>query len=217
MPPRLRAVHEAERRIKRWLCEQGAELREARIAAGLAQSDVARALGWSASKAGRIERAEDAQVSAADLARLGSVVGRQLWMRLYPADGALRDFPQLALEARFLREIEAGGWAVVLESNTGIVGDLRAFDVELRGAVRIGAEFFTRLRDVQAQLRPVMQKQRDSGVDRLLLVFKDTHANRRAVREAGASLDAAFPVCGRALMAALRQGRDPGGNGLLFL
>jgi transcriptional regulator with XRE-family HTH domain len=217
MPPRLRALQEAERRSTRSLREQGAELREARIAAGLTQADVARALGSSASKVGRIERGEDMQVSAVDLARVAAVVGRQLWMRIYPAPGALRDAPQLDVEAKLLEEIKGAAWEVMLEQDVGIVGDLRAFDVELRGVVRIGVEFFTRLRDVQAQIRPVMQKQRDSGVDRLLLVFKDTHANRRAVREAGPALRAAFPMQGRLLIAALREGRDPGANGILFL
>lgn len=217
MPPRLRSVHEADRRIRASIREAGAELREARIAAGLTQSAVARALGWSASKVGRIERGEDLQVATSDLARLAAVVGRQLWMRIYPAPGALRDAPQLGLEAAFLEEIGPGAWHVILESDVGIIGDLRAFDVELRGAVRIGVEFITRLRDVQAQIRPIIQKQRDSGVDRVVVVLKDTHANRRAVREAKAALAAAFPMGGRALMAALREGRDPGGNGILFV
>jgi transcriptional regulator with XRE-family HTH domain len=217
MPPRLRALHEAERRIRRSIREDGAELREARISAGLRQADVARALDWSASKVGRIERGEDEHIGVVDLARIASVVGRQLWIRIYPAAGALRDAPQLALESRFLDKIESGHWHVILESDMGLVGDLRAFDVELRGTVRIGTEFMTRLRNVQAQVRPIVQKQRDSGVERLLLVFKDTHANRRAVREAGPALWDAFPMRGRPLLAALREGRDPGANGMLFL
>lgn len=217
MPPRLRAVHEAVLRAKRFLREQGAELREARLAAGLTQAEVALALGWSASKVGRIERGEDMQVSTLDLAQFAAVVGRQLWMRLYPAGGALRDAPQLGLEARFLEEIQPGEWKIVVEAGTNIAGDLRAFDVLLLREVKIGVEMFTRLRDVQAQIRPVMQKQRDAGVDRLILVFKDTHANRRAVREAGAALEVAFPLRSRTVMAALRAGRDPGGNGIVFL
>ncbi len=157
------------------------------------------------------------QVSTLDLAQFAAVVGRQLWMRLYPAGGALRDAPQLGLEARFLEEIQPGEWKIVVEAGTNIAGDLRAFDVLLLREVKIGVEMFTRLRDVQAQIRPVMQKQRDAGVDRLILVFKDTHANRRAVREAGAALEVAFPLRSRTVMAALRAGRDPGGNGIVFL
>jgi transcriptional regulator with XRE-family HTH domain len=217
MPPRLRPVHEAVLRLKHVLREGGAELREGRLAAGLTQGQVAMTLGWSASKVGRIERGEDIGVSALDLGRLGAVIGFQVWLRLYPAGGPLRDASQLAVEAGFIDDIKPGGWKVVLEADTGIAQDLRAFDLLLVGPVRIGVEVFTRLRDVQAQVRRVIQKQRDAGVDRLLLVFKDTHANRRAVAEAGTALKAAFPLSGRAVMTALRAGRDPGDGGIVFV
>lgn len=217
MAPRLRAVHESVLRLKHLLREEGAQLREGRLAAGLTQAQVAMSLNWSASKIGRIERGEDMQVGALDFGRIAAIVGFQLWLRLYPAAGALRDAPQLALEASLLQEIKPGDWKVILEADTGIAHDLRAFDIVLVGPVRIGVELFTRLRDVQAQIRRVIQKQRDAGVERLILVFKDTHANRRAVAEAGAPLRAAFPLGGRAVMSALRAGRDPCGDGIVFM
>ena len=113
--------------------------------------------------------------------------------------------------------MEPGHWRQVFEEALNLPGDLRAFDLTLRGVVSIGVEFVTRIRDVQALVRQASQKQRDSRVDRLILVVKDTNGNRRAVREAGAVLTVAFPIRARAVMAALRLGRDPGGNGLLFL
>jgi len=63
----------------------------------------------------------------------------------------------------------------------------------------------------------MLNKQRDSGVSSMVLVVAATHANRRAVAEAGSVLRAAFPLGTRAILAALRSGRDPGGNGLVFL
>ncbi len=203
-------------RMKRELREDGLELRRARLAAGLTQKRVAAALGWSGSKVGRIERGEDAQVGIVDLARMASVVGRQCWLRLFPAAPAVRDAPQLALGGRFLKVLGTA-WKVLLEAGSEIVGDPRAFDVLLRGPVTIGVELITRLHDVQLQVRPIMNKQRDTGVDRVILVLSDTAANRRAARDAGPALDAAFPVRGRRLLDALRSGADPGGNGLIFV
>ena len=85
------------------------------------------------------------------------------------------------------------------------------------GATRVGVAIETRLRDWQALLRREHLKARDGQVDRILLVLLDSHANRRAVREAGEALRAELPLDGRALRRALREGRDPGAGGLLFL
>lgn len=213
----MRALDDAVRRARRVLLENGEELREARLAAGLRQADVGRALGWSASKVARIERGVDASLAVLDLARIAAVVGRELSLRLYPGRGRLRDAAQLDLEKRFLFAVEPGGWRPVLEEAVRLPADLRAFDLTLRGVVSIGVEFVTRLRDVQALARQVSQKQRDSRVDRVVLVVKDTNANRRAVREAAPILAVAFPMRHRGPMAALRGGRDPGGNALIFM
>ena len=215
MPPKLRAVHEAQMRMARELHEDGLELRRARLVAGLTQKRVAASLGWSASKVGRIERGQDAGVAIVDFARIAAVVGRQCWLRLYPGAPALRDAPQLQIAKRFL-SLVGTSWKVFVEAGTEIVDDPRAFDVLLRGPVSIGVEFITRLREVQLQVRPIMNKQRDSGVDRIILVLSDTAANRQAVADAGPALDAAFPMRGRRVFAALRSGEDPGGNALLF-
>lgn len=86
----------------------------------------------------------------------------------------------------------------------------------LRGPMAIGVEFITRLRDVQAQVRAAMLKQRDSRAARVILVIRATHANRRAVLEAAAVLGATFPVRSRAVLAALAAGRDPGRNAIVF-
>lgn len=78
-------------------------------------------------------------------------------------------------------------------------------------------EFVTRFHDCQAQLWGFQLKLRDGSVDRLILVAKATHANRRAI-VAGADIVAtAFPLGMRAVSGALAAGRDPGANGLVFL
>jgi uncharacterized protein YcaQ len=96
--------------------------------------------------------------------------------------------------------------------------DMRAWDVLLRlGKARVGVAAETRLRDWQALLRREQAKARDSSVDRILLVLANTHANRRAVREAGDALGTQLRLDGRTLRRALANGRDPGASGLLFL
>jgi transcriptional regulator with XRE-family HTH domain len=217
MANRLSAVDDAARRVRRDLMDLGTDLREARIAAGLTQAEVARRLGWSASKIRRIELGDDPRASAWDLALFAAVVGLAFPMRLYPAKGRLRDAAQLGLQERFLAEVQPGRWRVLLEESVPLPGDLRAFDVMLRGPLAVGLEFITRLRDVQAQVRAAVQKQRDSRADRVIMVVGSTHANRRAVRQAGAVLASAFPVRTKAVLSALRRGQDPGSNAIVFL
>ena len=97
-------------------------------------------------------------------------------------------------------------------------GDLRAWDAVLvRGTVRIGIEAETRLGDVQALLRRIELKCRDSGIERVIIVAADTRANRAAVAAAAALLGPSFSVSPSAAWAALREGRDPGGNAVLLV
>ena len=99
-----------------------------------------------------------------------------------------------------------------------IAGDLRAADARATIAgCSIVCELWTRLADWQAQCRATLLKQRDLGADRALIVLRDTNANRAAVRDAGTTPLESFPVGRRAVLRALSEGRDPEGNGLLFL
>jgi hypothetical protein len=145
------------------------------------------------------------------------LLGHDLVAKLYPAGDALRDAAHLGVERRFLalvpphvpRRIEA-----VIPG----IGDPRAWDILLiLGGVRVGVAVETRLRDVQALLRREQAKMRDSDVERLLLVLLNSSTNRRAVREAGPVLRVALPLDGRTILPALREGRDPGASGILFL
>ena len=96
--------------------------------------------------------------------------------------------------------------------------DLRAWDAALlMPGLTIGIDAETRLRDVQAVDRRVMLKLRDSGFDRAVLLVASTRSNRRALRDAGSSLDANYPVATRAALQALAVGADPGGNCLIVL
>ena len=111
-----------------------------------------------------------------------------------------------------------GVWAPATEVPVGDARDLRAIDLVLtRGDIRIAHEFISRMRDAQAQSRPLLVKAQAIGARRLILVIAATHANRRAVSEAGAAIRASFPLGTRAILDALRAGRDPGANGIVLI
>ena len=218
MANRLTRVDEARLAARRLIAEHGADLREARIAAGLRQADLGRALHRSPSSIGRVERNAARGLRLEDLAAHAAAVGLRLSSHLYPGAGRLRDGRQLEMINLYRELVTPGGWSIALEAPVGGRGDLRAFDMVLsRSSVHIAHEFLSRMRDVQAQMRPLLRKQYDSGIARLVLVVAGTHANRRAVAEAGTAIRDAFPLGSKAVLAALRAGRDPGQNGLVFL
>jgi transcriptional regulator with XRE-family HTH domain len=215
---RLTRVDEARLVARRLVAEHGSDLREARLAAGLRQSDVARAVGGFASAIGRVERNRARRVALEVLAAHAAAVGLRLSTHLYPAGGRLRDARQLEMINRYRAMVTPGGWTAGFEVPVGPSGDLRAFDLVLsRSHVRVAHEFVSRVRDVQAQIRPLVRKQHDSGVARLVLVVAGTTTNRRAIAEAGTTLRELFPLGTRTVLAALRSGRDPGANGLVLL
>ena len=118
---------------------------------------------------------------------------------------------------RFRERIgDVGRWTT--EVPVPIPGDPRAIDAVLTlERCRCGIEFIMRLHDCQAQLRPIHLKQRDAQLDRMIVVVPATHANRRAIHEAGPYLAEAFPLGTRRILSALTAGLDPGGNGIVLL
>jgi hypothetical protein len=97
-------------------------------------------------------------------------------------------------------------------------GDRRAFDMWLStDDVSVAVEVFTRLCDVQAQIRAAHLKWRDSDAKRLIVLVAQSHANRTALRSVGHLLAADSPVGARAALAALAEGRDPGGNAIVMV
>jgi hypothetical protein len=98
-----------------------------------------------------------------------------------------------------------------------IVGDQRAFDAVIDGdEFRVAVECVTRLEDAQALERAINAKQRDAAIACLILVLAATRHNRAALAAASTLRDA-FPLGSRAVLAALRVGEQPAGNGLIFL
>lgn len=195
----------------------GGDIRDARVGGGLSQRFVAENAGVSRSHFGRLERGEVLSPSTDFLASCCAVVGLELALRTYPRGDPLRDRGQRALLDRLRRVIHPGlVWRT--EVPLPIEGDLRAWDSEVRGRgwlMHVEAE--TRLSDGQALERRVALKIRDGGPGHVMLLVADTRANRSAIAALRSGLRETFPLDSRAVLAALRQGRDPGASGLVIL
>jgi len=213
---RSRALSEAARLAERIWSTTCDELREARIALGLSQEDVARALGVSRHRVGRVERHQVRSATVEYICRHAAAVGLRPSVKLYPIGGALRDAAQVRYIALFVERIRHA-WRVRLDVAIPMPGDLRGIDVLLEGTCTIAVEVITRLRDLQAQLRAAQLKQRDIGATRLILVVAGTRANRRALADARGALLATFDLDTRRTMAALAAGLDPGRDAIVVL
>lgn len=194
----------------------GEELRGARLIAGVSQRRVAEVLGCSSATISRVERGLVRNLTIRHVIRHAAVVGLVLRADLFPAGAPIRDAGQLKVLNRLEPHI-AAPFRWMLEMPVAR-NDLRAFDAgAIRPGCRVAFEAWSRVRDAQAQARSSHRKQVDAGVERLILVFGDTWTNRQAVRAAGDALRRAFPLTSRQVLGALRAGRDPGGNGIVFI
>lgn len=147
---------------------------------------------------------------------LFAALGHRVVVKAYPTGPGLRDAGQARLIERFDARLSPL-WRRQLEAVMPQPGDLRAWDVLLRGPVMVGVEAETRPTDLQAVIRAMAAKLRDSGADRMILLLLSSHANRALVSHHVAMMRQAFPLDTRATLAALAAGRDPGANGLVML
>jgi transcriptional regulator with XRE-family HTH domain len=215
--PESRAARGA-RRANRLLQEAAAEVRQARISAGLRLTDVGRATGLSTSELSRIERGQAPWVDVMTLSMVASVLGLDLWVRVFPGPDPLRDRKHAALFTA-VRSRVGGNALVRAEVVLGDGRDLRAWDmlVVCGGHERCAIELDTRLIDAQAHLRRVALKRRDGDIDRLLLVFLDTRQNRLAVHAAAGQFEAGYKIDDAEAWEALAAGRLPPRDAILFV
>ena len=212
-----RAVERGRQLGERALAELGREIHEARLAGGLSQEEVGRAMGLSAARISLIERGRVPNVPFMHLPRIMAVLGLQLSARAYPVGQPLRDVTHLILLAALRSRIPAGtSWRT--EVPLPVTGDKRAWDAVIgTGSAAIGVEAETRLHDVQALERRINLKKRDGGLDRVILLLRNTRWNRSVVQGDNAGLRLAFPVPGETALVALAAGRDPGGDAIILL
>ena len=100
MATRTRAIDVGSSKGRSSLARLTADIRAARTSSGLAQTDVARAMGLSRSQYGRIERGQSPLLSLLTASRLCAILGLDLSVRAYPAGDPIRDAAQIALLVR---------------------------------------------------------------------------------------------------------------------
>lgn len=202
----------------------GAEFKGARSNAALSQRDVSSAVGMSRPQYGRIERGLSPNVSIATICKIAAVLGLDTSLRFYPAADPIRDRAQLALLERLRARCHPTlRW--LTEVAFPRPGDLRAWDAVIQGfssppghqRVRGAVEAETRPVDVQALDRKLALKERDGGVDWLILLLADTRHNQALLAGPGAALKARFPLDGRRALELLGAGVDPGANAVILL
>jgi transcriptional regulator with XRE-family HTH domain len=193
----------------------GQELREARLDRSLSIDAVAATLGISNAEVSRIERGLAPKVPLVTLCRFAAVVGLDLVPRLYPGATPLRDRAHVELLSMFRSSLHRSlRWAV--EVPLPISGDQRAWDATISGSSWIyGIEAETLPRDAQALVRRLKLKQRDGGVDGVVLVLFNTRRALEFLRQAADELAPAFPVPGARASELLRAGVNPGGNAIV--
>lgn len=186
------------------------------MSAGLSQRAVGRMVALSHGTIGRVERGDVATLSVDRIAVIAAVLGLELGAALHPSGSPVRDAGHLALLARFRSRV-GPKLRFRTEVPMPIPGDARSADGYLTGSAFEGfVEAETHVDDVQALLRRLRAKQRDLGNIRAILVLSDTR-HHRALLRLHPELRAEFPIGARALMRAISEGHDPGGDAITLL
>jgi transcriptional regulator with XRE-family HTH domain len=217
MPATERILDRANRRGREDLALIGREIRDARMALGLSQEFVARAAAISASSLSRIEHGRYISARHVLLVRLCAVVGMDLSSRPYPGGPPIRDRAHLDLLDR-LRQRIAPSLRWLTEVPLLLSNDRRAWDAMIASRDRrVGVEAEQNLRDIQAVQRRVALKKRDSSIDAVILLVRDSRWNRHVLREWRELLGAAYPGDGRKALADLGAGRLPAEDVLIVI
>jgi transcriptional regulator with XRE-family HTH domain len=192
------------------------ELRVERQTRNVSQRAVARELDWHQAQLNRLEQFDFPNVPLVRLAEIAAVLGLELSVRLHRVGDPVRDRASRGLIGRFLALIGRG--YRVTEEALLPSGGQRSWDVLLRsGALLVGVEIVTRVRDVQALVRHIRLRERDGGTDHVLLVLSDSAHNRAYLEQLVQALGSEFSTPHSAIIAALRAGQPVPGSGVLLL
>ena len=217
MPSRERPADRGRRKIRLSLGRVVADLRAARVGAGLSLEGVAEAVGVSHSRISRLERGTIEHPPIDFLAAACAVVGLELVIKAYPSGDSLRDRAHDALLGK-LRTVLHPSLRLRTEQPLPIPGDLRAWDGTIVGRgwfCHVEAE--TAITDGQALLRRLALKVRDGGRGNVVLLVSDTRSNRDALHTLRLSMTATLPLGTRSILGALRRGEEPAGSGIVVL
>jgi len=193
----------------------GLEIRATRTAAGLSRRIAGRSAGLDHTLVSRIERGVHPSVTLSQLACLCAAVGLDLSARAFVGGDAIRDAGHVRLLERLRVTLHPSlGWRT--EVPLPGPGDQRAWDaVVSRGSRSTGVEAETVLSDVPAQTRRAAMKERDGGLDLMILLVADTRHNREALAACRDSIREIFPLDARRILVDLRGGSIPERNGIL--
>lgn len=164
-----------------------ADLETARRNAGLSYDGIGLACGRDGSTIARIVAGSTQAPALRDLFCIAAALGPELGLRAFPGDDALRDIAHVRLLERLRAELAPGlGWRTEVPV-TADPADRRAWDALIVGAGwRFAVEAETVIHDLQDLDRRLTLKQRDGGVDGLIVLVADTRRNRRALHAAPA-------------------------------
>jgi transcriptional regulator with XRE-family HTH domain len=215
MTSRDSQIHRAARTADEDEARVRADIARSRRGAGLSHAEVGRRCGMSRTMVARAETGMR-PTTIHEFARMGAAVGLDVRLRAYSAGDPIRDIGQQRLLGRLRPRVDPSlGWGT--EVPLAIEGDRRAWDAVIRGAGwRMTVEAETLLDDIQAVERRVALKQRDDGVDHVILLVADTRRNRRALAAAPHAF-AGFSRDARTVLRALGAGCDPACSAPLFL
>ena len=179
-----RAYERGDRRGRRARGGFAEEVRERRIELGLSQRIVAAAARLSRPRYTKIEGATVHTLTIDEAARISSVLGLDLSVRVYPGGDPLRDGASAArlhaLGSRVARPLHFRT-EVPLPAHPDHRAR-RAWDAEVRGAgARTTFELEMRIRDAQAIERRIALKLRDDPPDHFVLMVAATRHNRQVL------------------------------------
>ena len=200
----------------------GVALRDARLAAGLSQRDVAASIGVSQPEIVKLERGNGTNTGVDTWAAAGAAVGLQLAAFFEDAPGAdlPRDLEHLKRQNLVVATAARGGWQA--EPEAALPGDgrkLRSIDILLARAIRHEAavvEIWDLLLDGGAAMRGLQAKVLSTR-ERLgpawhvegLLVVRGTSRNRRLIGGLAALFAARYPASSHLWLAAFGDSSAP--------
>jgi transcriptional regulator with XRE-family HTH domain len=195
-----------------------ADLRSARIAAGISQAAAARAAGISEGQWGRLERGDLERPDLVQLCRAGRALGWKGSWRYFPVGDPVRDAPQLNLLRRF-QAVLGPPLRIRREVPLPTEGDLRAWDGMVIGDGRpFVVEGESHAGDLQALERRLQLKLRDDPRVDVLVLALTRSAHHRALLEAHReALRGLLPLDSAALLRSLRSGRRPRVCGIVLV
>ena len=196
------------------------ELRNQRTTFDVSMDALASQLGCSKSTVSRRLAGQDA-TTVVGLSELASALGMEVSVGLHPVGDPIRDAGQRGTGKRF-DAILAPAWAVTDEVPFPMAGDQRAWDkfLRLRESIPpylVGVDIEARIRDIQALVRRTRLRERDGGVDAILIVLSDSATNRRLVDELRHSLGGSYATLPRTIFRQLRSGETLSGSGMILV